>query len=171
MISFLLWCFTTLTQTQPTDLCWSKPNTPTRRVWLRSTKIHRLCLGQRCKSTFIRLQKLDLCPPPLSSLLPPLSSLLSLLPSIPWPLFTYVTDPTHLTHFLRGRAIYLDFSLESLIPSQSTTICSSFAAPGSGAKTLVCIGGDVNVRSWTTTAAVLSSANCRLNHHEIPLLW
>ena len=42
----------------------------------------------------------------------------------------YITDPTHLTHFLQGWGIYLDCSLECLIPSKSTAICSSFTARG-----------------------------------------
>lgn len=38
--------------------------------------------------------------------------------------------PAHLTHFLQGRRIYLECSLEGPIASKSRTICCSFAALG-----------------------------------------
>lgn len=41
-----------------------------------------------------------------------------------------ITDPAHLTHFLWEQGIYLDCSLDCLIPSKSMAICSSFAAQG-----------------------------------------
>lgn len=74
----------------------------------------------------------------------------------------YMTNPTHLTHFLRGWGIYLDCSLECLIPSESTTICSSFAFQGSEAKILVCIGGDGNVRFSTTTRSDFISSQLQI---------